>query len=74
MPMVFSIVGEVRRISFGENEWILWLGKPLSMSRMMELFWRQQLATLEKVEFEDYLIDCGLRIGHFFLSAVFLNG
>ncbi|KAM6488914.1 hypothetical protein JOM56_015645 [Amanita muscaria] len=36
------------------------LGKPAGCSSMMDLFWRQQIAALEKVELEDIFADQGL--------------
>ncbi|KAM6489630.1 hypothetical protein JOM56_014952 [Amanita muscaria] len=59
-PRIFSVIGEVKSIRLDEYGLVLMLGKPAGCSSMMDLFWRQQIAALEKVELEDIFADQGL--------------
>ncbi|KAM6491544.1 hypothetical protein JOM56_012936 [Amanita muscaria] len=59
-PAAFSVIGEVKSIRLDEYGLVVMLGKPAGCSTMMDLFWRQQISALERVELEDIFVDQGL--------------
>ncbi|KAF8230266.1 hypothetical protein L208DRAFT_1282811 [Tricholoma matsutake] len=62
-PRIFSVVGEVREMRYDNNGPMVVLGRPSFCGLATYLFWRWQIAVLEKVESADFSVDRGLCIG-----------
>ncbi|KIL57049.1 hypothetical protein M378DRAFT_181767 [Amanita muscaria Koide BX008] len=60
-PVKFDIFGEVKNVGLNEHGPLLTLGRPAGSSARTNLYWRQQISALERVELEDMDIDQGLR-------------
>jgi hypothetical protein len=65
MPLKLSVIGEVKGTSLNECGLELLLGRPAGDSVVMNLFWRQQISMLERIELADAVVDEGLQIVRF---------
>ena len=64
----FDVFGEVKSVGSSEYGPLWTLGRSASCSARTTLYWRQQVAALERIELEDMDADVGLHIVRLFGS------
>ncbi|KAF8240056.1 hypothetical protein L208DRAFT_1234323 [Tricholoma matsutake] len=56
-PVKLSVISEVQATCINDNGPLLMLGRPEMCSEMMDLYWRQEISALERIELHDDFVD-----------------
>ncbi|KAF8228639.1 hypothetical protein L208DRAFT_1486566 [Tricholoma matsutake] len=56
-PVQLSVIGEVKATCINDNGPLLMLGRPEMCSKMMALYWQQEILALERIELHNDFVD-----------------
>ncbi|KAF8224126.1 hypothetical protein L208DRAFT_1513451 [Tricholoma matsutake] len=69
-PVQLSVIGEVKATCINDNGPLLMLGRPEMCSKMMALYWQQEILALERIELHDDFVDHRLGAVHVYFMVV----